>query len=76
MIQTGRKRLLYQRRSREIHQIFILPPSFCNVAAISWDHRVALLTGRVEGRPRGLRAVLFDFLWAAEKSAAVGGYFR
>jgi len=45
---TARNRLLYQRRATQINQIFILPPSLCNIAQVAFSHHVALLTGRVQ----------------------------
>src|ERR1700687_1759722 len=45
---TARNRLLYQRRDAQINQIFILPPSLCNIAEVISGHHVALLTGRVQ----------------------------
>jgi len=45
---TARNRLLYQRRAAQINQIFILPPSLCNIAEVISGHHVALLTGRVQ----------------------------
>jgi hypothetical protein len=44
----ARNRLLYQRRATQINQIFILPPSLCNIAQVTFSHHVALLTGRVQ----------------------------
>jgi hypothetical protein len=48
--------------AKQINQIFTVSPSFRNMAEVTLDHQVALLTGRVQGRLRGLRAVLVDFL--------------
>src|SRR5580693_1134492 len=44
--------------AKQINQIFTISPSSCNIPQASWNHHVALLTGRVQGQLRGLRAVL------------------
>ena len=48
-------------RAKQINQIFTFSPSSCNMVQVTWFHHVALLTGRVQGQLRGLRAVLTDF---------------
>src|ERR1700746_4129699 len=48
--------------TKQINQIFTISPSFCNTARVTWSHQLALLTGRVQGQLRGLRAVLILFI--------------
>src|ERR1039458_4565434 len=59
-----RDRLLYQRRSERINQIFIEPPSLCNIAPVTSGHQVALLTGRVSRTASGAPGCPF-FCFAA-----------
>src|SRR5271167_2872741 len=48
--------------AKQFNQIFTISPSFCNIARVTWDHHVALLTGRVQGQLRGSGLSLFNFL--------------
>src|SRR5580658_10217836 len=71
---TGKTDYYSRRCPQQINQIFMLSPSFCNIAQVTWGHHVALLTGRVQGQLRGLRAVLtFCFCLSAVRICRKAG---